>query len=256
MNNEIVLNANKLNMRFITKHGSIDAIDDLTFSVKRGEFFSIVGPSGCGKSTLMRILAGMLKPTGGEVRLEGKLVDGVSKRTGMVFQQYAAFPWMTVEKNIGYGPKIAKKSEKEVREITKHYIELVGLNGYEKLFPKELSGGMSKRVDIARAYANNPDILLMDEPFGALDDITKKQMQMELLKIWDVENKTVVFITHDLEEAVFLSDRILVLRKPNDDNSSLNFIQEIDFDRPRLPELRAKPEFTKIKSKLAEVMCK
>jgi len=198
----------------------------------------------------------MLKPTDGQVLLEGKKVQSVNKKVGMVFQKYAAFPWMTVEQNVSYGPRIAKLPANEIKEITARYIKMVGLEGYEHLYPKELSGGMSKRVDIARAYANSPDVLLMDEPFGALDDITKKQMQLELLKIWDQEKKTVLFITHDLEEALFLANKVIVLQRPAEDKCSLNMMQDIPFARPRLAELRADPEFIRMKTNLAEVMIK
>ena len=174
----------------------------------------------------------------------------------MVFQKYAAFPWMTVRENISYGPRIAKKSKSEIDEITNHYSQMVGLEGYEHLYPKELSGGMSKRVDIARAYANQPEVLLMDEPFGALDDITKKQMQIELLNIWGKENKTVIFVTHDLEEAIFLADRILVLRKPTTEMDSLNFVQEVRFERPRTAALRSQNDFIQLKQEISEVMLK
>lgn len=252
----IILSAENIGMRFSTRKGIITALKDLSFTVERGEFVAIVGPSGCGKSTLINILAGMLKPTDGQVLLEGKKVQSVNKKVGMVFQKYAAFPWMTVEQNVSYGPRIARLPAQQIKEITAKYIKMVGLEGYEHLYPKELSGGMSKRVDIARAYANSPDVLLMDEPFGALDDITKKQMQLELLKIWDQEKKTVLFITHDLEEALFLANKVIVLQRPAEDKCSLNMMQDIPFARPRLAELRADPEFIRMKTNLAEVMIK
>ncbi len=251
-----LLKVENVDMCFSTRKGEITALRNISFDVKKGEFLAIVGPSGCGKSTLINILAGMLIPTGGQVLLNGEAVKKVSPKVGMVFQKYAAFPWMTVRENISYGPKIAKKTKEEINRITDHYCEMVGLEGYEHLYPKELSGGMSKRVDIARAYANQPEVLLMDEPFGALDDITKKQMQLELLNIWDQESKTVIFITHDLEEAIFLADRILVLRRPSDGQESLNFIQSVDFPRPRIPELRSEGKFVELKSYLSEVMMK
>lgn len=256
MGNEVLLRTDGLGMLFSTKKGTITALKDLSFEVQNSEFLAIVGPSGCGKSTLINILAGMLIPSEGQVMLDGAPVTRVSAKVGMVFQKYAAFPWMTVKQNVSYGPRIARLPKEEISELTERYIKMVGLEGYEHLYPKELSGGMSKRVDIARAYANRPEVLLMDEPFGALDDITKKQMQLELLKIWDMENKTVLFITHDLEEAIFLADRVLVLRRPNETNGSLNFMQEISFSRPRLPELRAEPDFIALKTHLTEVMVK
>ena len=245
-----------VSMCFSTRKGKITALKNLDFEVKKGEFLAIVGPSGCGKSTLINILVGILAPTNGKVILAGEEVKGIYPKVGMVFQKYAAFPWMTVRENISYGPRIAKKSKSEIDEITNHYSQMVGLEGYEHLYPKELSGGMSKRVDIARAYANQPEVLLMDEPFGALDDITKKQMQIELLNIWGKENKTVIFVTHDLEEAIFLADRILVLRKPTTEMDSLNFVQEVRFERPRTAALRSQNDFIQLKQEISEVMLK
>lgn len=245
-----------VSMCFSTRKGKITALKNLDFEVKKGEFLAIVGPSGCGKSTLINILVGILVPTNGKVILAGEEVKGINPKVGMVFQKYAAFPWMTVRENISYGPRIAKKSKSEIDEITNHYSQMVGLEGYEHLYPKELSGGMSKRVDIARAYANQPEVLLMDEPFGALDDITKKQMQIELLNIWGKENKTVIFVTHDLEEAIFLADRILVLRKPTTEMDSLNFVQEVRFERPRTAALRSQNDFIQLKQEISEVMLK
>ena len=255
MDEQLMLVEN-LDLCFSTGKGNITALHNLSFDVKKGEFLAIVGPSGCGKSTLINILAGILRPTGGKVVLDGEEVREISPKMGMVFQKYAAFPWMTVRQNISYGPRIARKPKSEIEKITNHYSSMVGLEAYEHLYPKELSGGMSKRVDIARAYANQPEVLLMDEPFGALDDITKKQMQTELLNIWGQENKTVIFITHDLEEAIFLADRILVLRRPKEDQNSLNFIQPVPFSRPREPELRTCGEFVRLKAELSEVMLK
>ena len=252
----LLMSVEHLDMCFSTRRGNITALNDLSFEVERGEFLAIVGPSGCGKSTLINILAGMLIPTAGQVILDGEIVKKINPKVGLVFQKYAAFPWMTVWENISYGPRIAKKKKEEVDQIASHYSKLVGLEAYEHLYPKELSGGMSKRVDIARAYANQPEVLLMDEPFGALDDITKKQMQVELLNIWGQENKTVIFITHDLEEAIFLADRILVLRRPPEETKSLNFIKKVDFARPRKSELRVSSDFIKLKAELSEVMLK
>ena len=160
----LLMSVEHLDMCFSTRRGNITALNDLSFEVERGEFLAIVGPSGCGKSTLINILAGMLMPTAGQVILDGEIVKKINPKVGMVFQKYAAFPWMTVWENISYGPRIAKKKKEEVDQIASHYSKLVGLEAYEHLYPKELSGGMSKRVDIARAYANQPEVLLMDEP--------------------------------------------------------------------------------------------
>ena len=235
----------------MTSRGRIDAVSNVNLEVRRSEFICVIGPSGCGKSTLLYMISGILQPTSGKILLDGARLVGPSPGIGMVFQKYAAFPWMTVEQNVSYGPRMRRLPKEKVAEITAYYINMVGLKGYEHLYPKELSGGMSKRVDIARAYANSPKVLLMDEPFGALDDLTKKQMQVELLNIWSRENKTVVFVTHDLEEAAFLADRIIVMqRNPNTVRTTV----EVPFSRPREAELRLTPEFTDFKRYLTEVM--
>jgi NitT/TauT family transport system ATP-binding protein len=248
---EVLLTVESLTKEFITTHGIIEAIKDVNFRIYKSELACVIGPSGCGKSTILSMIGGISKPTSGKILLEGKRLTGPSPDIGIVFQKYAAFPWMTVEQNVEYGPRMRRLSKSERRAITEKYVELVNLKGYEHLYPKELSGGMSKRVDIARAYANNPRILLMDEPFGALDDLTKKKMQEELLKIWSLENKTIFFVTHDLEEAAFLADRIIIMgRNPN------TIIKEVpvEFSRPRQAELRMKAEFVALKKYLSEVM--
>ncbi|WP_223110595.1 MULTISPECIES: ABC transporter ATP-binding protein [Paenibacillus] len=247
---EPLLSIENIGQAYKTRRGVIDAIKDLSFDIQNSEFVCVVGPSGCGKSTLIYTISGINSPTSGRIRLKGKEVKGTSQEIGMVFQKYSAFPWMTVEKNVSYGPRMNKMSRSEVKEVTNRYIEMVGLKGYEHLYPKELSGGMSKRVDIARAYANSPSILLMDEPFAALDDLTKKQMQIELLKIWASEKKTVVFVTHDLEEALFLADRILIMKRSDNGSSSKHSIVEVPFPRPRSAELRITPEFANMKKYL------
>ena len=248
---EVLLMVENLTKTYITSRGRIDAIKDVSFKVYKSELVSVIGPSGCGKSTILSMLGGINRPTSGKILLEGEQLTGPSPEIGIVFQQYAAFPWMTVEQNIEYGPRMRGLSKDKRRAIVEKYVELVHLKGYEHLYPKELSGGMTKRVDIARAYANNPRILLMDEPFGALDDLTKKKMQEELLKIWSLENKSRFFVTHDLEEAAFLSDRILIMqRNPNTRKSSV----PVEFSLPRAAYLRTVPEFIEFRKHLAEVM--
>lgn len=224
------------------------AVKDLSLKVDHGEFLSLVGPSGCGKTTMIKIFAGLLKPTSGVITVDGRDVTGIPSRDrGVVFQEDAVFPWMTVEQNVGFGPKVNGLPADEVSEITAKYIKMVNLSGFEKSLHKELSGGMRKRVDIARAYANNPDILLMDEPFGSLDSQTKGRMQTELLDIWQSEKKTVVFITHDLEEAIYLSDRVIVLTaRP----SQVWEEMIVPLGRPRTPELKTTPEFVAFRAQL------
>jgi ABC-type nitrate/sulfonate/bicarbonate transport system ATPase subunit len=191
--------------------GTVTALERLSLEVREDEFVSIVGPSGCGKSTLLRIVAGLIRPTAGEVALDGRPVEGPGADRGMVFQSYTLFPWLTVQGNVEFGLRLRGLAAEERRRIAQRHIELVGLQGTESAYPKELSGGMQQRVAIARALANDPAILLMDEPFGALDAQTRSIMQELLLRVWEQTHKTVLFVTHDIEEAVLLSDRVYVM---------------------------------------------
>ncbi len=189
----------------------LTVLSRIDLEIARGEFVCIIGESGCGKSTLLRMMAGLLMPSEGEVLHDGTRVRGVRHELGFVFQQDAVFPWLTVEKNVAYGPKSRGVPKAERERLVAHWCEAVGLTAFRKAFPKQLSGGMRKRVDLARAYANSPDVLLMDEPFAALDVQTKAEMQDAVLDLWKSTGKTVVFVTHDLDEAVFLSDVVVVL---------------------------------------------
>lgn len=203
-------------------------LDNVSLEVKNGEFICLLGPSGCGKSTLLSILAGFLSPTGGEVRIDGEIVRGPDPRRIFVFQERGVFPWLTVEGNIEFG--LFKLSARERQRIIAHYIEMVGLKGFEKAYPLELSGGMKQRLEVARALAVNPDMLFLDEPFGALDSITRLVMRSELLRIWEAERKTIIFVTHDIEEAVQLADRVVVMSaRP----ARIQQIVEIDIPHPR-----------------------
>jgi NitT/TauT family transport system ATP-binding protein len=212
-------------------HGEpVLALYDVSFTVGDNEFFSIVGPSGCGKTTLLNLVAGFEQPTRGEVRLGAERISRPGWQRSVVFQEYALFPWFTVHDNIAYGLKRKGVPARQQREIVEHYIDLVGLHGFEQKYPQELSGGMRQRVSIARALAVNPAVLLMDEPFGALDAQTRDYMQDELLKIWQHERKTVIFVTHSIDEAIKLSDRILIMsRRPG----RVQEIKEVDVPRPR-----------------------
>jgi NitT/TauT family transport system ATP-binding protein len=193
------------------KRKEFKAIDNINIQVKDGEFVAIVGPSGCGKSTFLDILAGLSDPTSGEIYIDGEKITGPSLDRGIVLQGYALFPWRTVRQNIEYGLEIKKVPKKERREVSVRFIELVGLTGFEDHFPHELSGGMKQRVALARALAYDPKVLLMDEPFAAVDAQTREILQDELLSIWEKTGKTIVFITHSIEEAVFLADTVVVL---------------------------------------------
>ncbi len=187
----------------------VPVLEDVNAEVAPGEFVCLVGPSGCGKSTLLNIVGGFVRATRGEVKVQGDPVTGPDPRRIFVFQENGVFPWLTVWENIGFG--VRKKKEEERTRIVRHYIDMVGLGGFEHAYPRELSGGMRQRVEIARALAANPDIIYMDEPFGALDFITRLKMRADLVRIWQSEKKTILFVTHDIEEAVQLADRVLVM---------------------------------------------
>lgn len=231
------------------KDGSnaLTVLDDINLTFDSGSFNSIIGTSGCGKSTLLKIMAGLFSPSDGQMTLDGEVIEGTNRRRGMVFQQDAVFPWMTVARNISYGPRLRGASRAEQAEIEAKWTKMVGLTGFEDRWPRELSGGMRKRVDIGRVYANDPDVLLMDEPFGALDAQTKERMQSDLLQTWQQTRKTVVFVTHDIEEAIFLSDKIIVLSsRPG----RVRHIETVSLPRPRSDEMRLTEEFLEIKRRL------
>ena len=201
-------------------------LNDVNLDIASGEFICILGKSGCGKSTLLNLLAGYLKPDKGCVKTDGKEVTGPGADRGVVFQQHALFPWLTVRKNIEFGLRL--KREKRAKEIAAEYIKMVGLEEYKNAFPSGLSGGMAQRVGIARALANEPQVLLMDEPLGALDALTRDSMRREIERIWKLTNKTIVFITHSVPEAVYLADRVILL-----DQGRVTMEQRIELERPR-----------------------
>ncbi|GAA5131606.1 ABC transporter ATP-binding protein [Luteolibacter yonseiensis] len=226
----VALQVSHLTKKFETPRGIITALDDVSFSVHKRELLSVIGPSGCGKSTLVRILAGLESPTSGELRVYGEPVSGPGADRGMVFQGYTLFPWRTVKENVMFGPQMSGTPTYIADSEAREWIELVGLSKFENAYPHQLSGGMKQRVAIARALANQPRVLFMDEPFGALDAQTRCQMQSYLLEIWKNVDITIVFITHDLDEAVFLSDRILVLEA---NPGRVNEVVQVPVPRPR-----------------------
>jgi NitT/TauT family transport system ATP-binding protein len=208
--------------------GSVHVLDDVNLEVREGELVCLLGPSGCGKSTLLNIVGGFIEPAEGEVTIDGKRVTGPDPRRIFVFQERGVFPWLTVEQNIGFG--LFRQGEEEKRARIAHYVKLVGLGGFERSYPRELSGGMKQRLEVARALAVNPDVLYLDEPFGALDSITRLQMRRELLRIWEAEKKTILFVTHDIEESVQLADRVVVLSaRPG----RVRRVVDIDIPHPR-----------------------
>ena len=219
----------KVRFRDITKSFSnTEVLQPINLEVAEGELVCILGPSGCGKSTLLNIVGGFLAPTGGVVTIDEEPVTAPDPRRIFVFQERGVFPWLTVEGNIGFG--LFRLSDEEKRKRIAHYVQLVGLEGFERSYPRELSGGMKQRLEVARALAVNPDVLFLDEPFGALDSITRLQMRGELLRIWQAERKTILFVTHDIEESVQLADRVVVMSaRP----ARIRRIVDIDIPHPR-----------------------
>ncbi|WP_094605606.1 Vitamin B12 import ATP-binding protein BtuD [Sporomusa silvacetica DSM 10669] len=227
-----------------------EAIKQLDLTVKQGEFLAIVGPSGCGKSTFLDMIAGLAKPSSGEIFMDGKLITGPALDRGIVMQGYALFPWRTVRKNVEFGLEIKKVPQKERQEISQQYLELVGLKNFEDRYPHELSGGMKQRVAIARALAYDPDVLLMDEPFAAVDAQTREVLQEELLRIWEKTKKTIVFVTHGIDEAVFLADRVAVMTA---NPGTIKEIVDINLPRPR-DGIRSSADFGWVRHKIWELL--
>jgi len=243
----------RLSVENLTKiYGSgeegVTALDDVSLTVEDEEFISILGPSGCGKSTFLRIIDGLLDPTSGRVLIDGEEVTGSGQDRGMVFQSFNLFPWRTVRENIEFGLETGEVGKEDRRRISQEFIDMVGLTDFGDAYPKELSGGMQQRVGLARALAIDPEILLMDEPFGALDAQTRELMQTELLRIWSEHQKTSVFVTHDIEEAIFLSDRVVVLTaRPG----RILEIVDVPFDRPRFDrDLKSTQKFGELRDEI------
>jgi NitT/TauT family transport system ATP-binding protein/sulfonate transport system ATP-binding protein len=231
--------------RFMADDDEIEALARVDLTMLEGEFVCLIGASGCGKSTLLRIVAGFEEPTTGEVLIDRKPVTGPGSDRGMVFQDYALFPWMTVKQNIGFGPRQRQLPRREVEEIAGEFVRLVGLERFADRYPSQLSGGMKQRVAIARVLANNANVLLMDEPFGALDALTREQLQHELLQIWARTRVTIIFVTHSVEEAVLLADRVLVMSA-----GPGRIENDIAIDLPR-PRDVSSPEFNAVRRDVA-----
>lgn len=248
---ETVLEVKGLSKYFQSDGKSVTALHDVDFSIHRREFVTVIGPSGCGKSTLIRILAGLESASDGQVLLDGKPVYGPGPDRGMVFQGYTLFPWLTVKKNVMFGLLAQGNTHATAESEALQWIELVGLDKFVNAYPNELSGGMKQRVAIARALANKPRILLMDEPFGALDAQTRSKMQSYLMEIWRNIDITILFITHDLDEAVLLADRILVLKAHPGEVEELI---EVPVPRPRHPEQLITPEFLATRKRVDELI--
>ena len=233
--------------KFNGRNGEMVALNGVTLDIHDNEFICVVGPSGCGKSTLLNIIAGLLEPTSGEVYCDGKLVEGTGTDRGVVFQQYALFPWLTVKKNVRFALEMRGVKGKEADELAMKYLEKVDLVKFANHYPKELSGGMKQRVAIARAYAAEPQVLLMDEPFGALDAQTRTQLQSELLQTWENDKKTCFFITHDVDEAIILAQKVIVMSaRPG----RVKAVIDIDIPYPRDQETKMSPRFLELKNEI------
>ena len=247
----VVIEARQLGKVYDSDRGPVEALHDINFSVRRREFVTIIGQSGCGKSTLVRILAGLEEHTRGDVLLDGKPVRGPGRDRGMVFQGYTLFPWLTVKQNVMFGPRARGEPSSKAESEAKVWVDMVGLSAFADHYPHELSGGMKQRVAIARALANRPRVLLMDEPFGALDAQTRASMQHYLMDIWRNVDVTIVFITHDLDEAILLADRVVVLEaRPG----RVKEIIEVPVPRPRSNEQLLDPVFLSTRARLDELI--
>jgi NitT/TauT family transport system ATP-binding protein len=244
MEETIKLHIHNVSKIYRSNGDEVLAVDEIDLKIKDQEFATILGPSGCGKSTLLRIVAGLIKPTLGVVRLGGKVITSPGQDRGMVFQSYTLFPWLTVKENIQFGLELSGMAKAQKEQMAQAFVEKVGLKGFEKTYPKGLSGGMKQRVAIARALANNPAILLLDEPFGALDAQTRSLMQELLTQVWEELHKTILFVTHDVEEAIFLSDRVFVMTaRPGKIKAEI----DIPLERPRSYEIKATESFLSLK---------
>ncbi|MFZ3069868.1 MAG: ABC transporter ATP-binding protein [Anaerolineaceae bacterium] len=235
---EIALDVRGLTVNFVENDGSLEVLDNLSFAVEQKAFVCVIGPSGGGKSTLLRTLGGLLKPTSGEILFPQHASQ--NQQTGLVFQKPNLMPWRTLYENISLPLELASKPKAEINRITAEMIELVGLSGFEKSYPHELSGGMAQRVAIARSLVQDPEILLLDEPFGQLDALTRERMGEELLRIWGEKRKTVLMVTHSIPEAIYLADRVLVMTSRP---AQISLDMPIGLSRPRRQEVRYTPEF-------------
>lgn len=243
---KVKLKLEHISQSYIVKSRVFDAAVDVSMEVQDSEFLVLLGPGRCGKTILLNMIAGLEKPVDGKIYLDGEEINGSDERIGMVFQKRALMPWKTVMQNVEFGPKIKGVPKEQRREIAQKYIDLVGLQGFEKSYPDELSGGMKQRVSIARAYANNPEILLMDEPFGALDAQTRYAMEEEVQRIWQAEKRTVIFVTNNIEEALYLADRIVLL---SNCPAHVKAVYDINLPRPRDT---IDPEFLRLRKEISD----
>jgi NitT/TauT family transport system ATP-binding protein len=241
------ISVSDISMVFNTRRGEVRAIDHVSLEIPDAHFACIVGASGCGKSTLLNIMGGLVRPSSGTVRLDGQPIHGPGTDRGMVFQSYTLFPWLRVRDNVEFGPKLKGVSKEERGRISEPLLDRMGLAEFARAYPKELSGGMKQRVAIARALANDPKVLLMDEPFGALDALTRAAAQTFLTEIWEQDRRTIAFVTHDIDEAVFLGDTVFVMTpRPG----RLREVISIDIPRPRTLDDLGSPRFGELKHQI------
>jgi len=243
-----IIECQNVSKTFVSKRGSAQVLKETSFEINENEFVVLFGPGQCGKTTMLNILAGLETPSSGQVICDGKRVDGPNPERGVIFQSLAIFPWLTVMKNVAYGPKVRGENKKEYYKRAKECIDLVGLDGFENSFPNQISGGMKQRVGIARAYCNRPKVLFMDEPFSALDAQTRYLMQEEIMRIWDKEKKTVIFVTNNIEEALYLADRIILF---SNCPATVKKEYKINLARPRNI---TSDEFLSIRAEISENM--
>jgi NitT/TauT family transport system ATP-binding protein len=248
---EPILNVRDLTAAFPNGNGGLQVLDQISFEVRESEFVCLLGPSGSGKSTLLRIMAGLLGYQKGMVILDGRQMDGPRRGVGIVFQKSNLMPWRTVRENIILPLELQNSSEQDAALAAQELIELVGLQGFEESLPRDLSGGMAQRVAIARALVHDPELLLLDEPFGALDALTRERMASELLRIWTARCKTVFMVTHDISEALYLADRVLAF---SERPARITLDLEVDLPRPRRPEMRYTPVFGQMAQRLREAI--
>ncbi|MBE9373517.1 ABC transporter ATP-binding protein [Saccharopolyspora sp. HNM0983] len=247
------VDVDRVTKSFPAAGGPVQAVAEMTFQLHRGEFLAIVGPSGCGKSTLLTAAAGLTAPTSGQIRIAGEPVDGPHTALGMVFQNPELLPWRTALDNVLLQAEIRKLPKVPYRDAAARLLQQVGLGGFEQHYPDELSGGMAQRVALCRALLHDPELLLLDEPFGALDALTRDRIQLDLQRLWLARRKTVAFVTHSIDEAVFLADRVLVF-SPRPAGIAADI--DIGFDRPRRPEIRATPEFAALVGRIRDVFAR
>lgn len=244
---KVILRLENISQSYVVKNDVKDAVDNVSLEVYDNEFLVLLGPGHCGKTVLMNMVAGLEKPIGGKIFLYGEEIRGSDKRIGMVFQSLNLMPWRTVMGNVEFGLELSGVSKQERRQVAQKYIDLVGLSGFENSYPHELSGGMKQRVGIARAYTNNPEILLMDEPFGQLDAQTRYAMEEEILRIWEQEKRTIIFVTNNIEEAVYLADRIVLLS-----NCPATVKEIYDLQSLARPRNSTSPEFLRIRTEVSD----